>query len=129
MLFRSRNWNHITTPAVRVGTRLRIRDRDDDPTAEATSAQVKPDTDSDKPRLVLAETQPPVDQPVLDKPAGGMKKGAADRVPAKRTHTVKSGETLTDIARAHNVSADALRKLNNLRGGHITPGQKLLLPT
>jgi len=24
--------------------------------------------------------------------------------------------------------ADELRKLNNLRGGHVTPGQKLLLP-
>ena len=66
---------------------------------------------------------------MLDVPAGGTKqKATADRVPARKTHTVRAGETLLGIARTHNVSADELRKLNNLRGGHVTPGQKLLLP-
>ena len=128
-----KSWNHITTPGVKVGTRLRIRDRDD-AAAAPTSAQLKRDDADDSDRtgktpLKLVAVKPPVDQPVLDSPAGGSaKKASVDRVPARRTHTVRAGETLLDIARRHNVSADELRKLNNLRGGHVTPGQKLLLP-
>jgi len=126
-----KSWNHITTPGVKVGTRLRIRDRDDATSAE-TGARVKRDDadDSDKSDVKLAVAKPPVDEPVLDSPAGGApkKKGTVDRVPAKRMHTVRTGETLLEIARSHNVSADELRKLNNLRGGRVTPGQKLRLP-
>jgi membrane-bound lytic murein transglycosylase D len=125
-----KTWNHITTPGVKVGTRLRIRDRDDAATAE-TSAQVKRDgaDDSDASTTKLVASKAPVDEPVLDSPAGGtQKKSTVARVTARKTHTVRAGETLLEIARSHNVSADELRKLNNLRGGHVTPGQKLLLP-
>jgi membrane-bound lytic murein transglycosylase D len=124
-----KSWNHITTPGVKVGTRLRIRDRDD--AASETSVQVKSDRadDSDQTVVKLVASKAAVDEPVLDTPAGGAKSNAApERVPARRTHTVRTGETLLEIARSHNVSADELRKLNNLRGGHVTPGQKLLLP-
>ena len=123
-----KNWNHITTPGVKVGTRLRIRNSDDD-AATPTAVKVKRDDDSDKSTEKLAVAKPAVDEPVLDSPAGGApKKAEVERVPARKTHTVKAGETLLEIARSHNVSADELRKLNNLRGGHVTPGQKLLLP-
>jgi membrane-bound lytic murein transglycosylase D len=125
-----KGWNHITTPGVKVGTRLRIRDRDDAAPTQ-TSTQLKRDDgdDSDKVPLKLVAAKPAVDAPVLDSPAGGGKKKASvARVPARKTHTVRAGETLLEIARSHNVSADELRKLNNLRGGHVTPGQKLLLP-
>ena len=126
-----KGWNHITTPGVKVGTRLRIRDRDDDVSAAETSVQPKRDDadDSDQAAPKLAVAKPAVDPSALDAPAGGTKKKAGvDRVPAKRMHTVRAGETLLEIARSHNVSADELRKLNNLRGGHVTPGQKLRLP-
>ena len=130
-----KNWNHITTPGVKVGTRLRIRDRED-ATSSQTGAQVK-DTGDDSEATVVKEAssvkliavKSQVDKAALDAPAGGAKKaGSVDRVPARKTHTVRAGETLLEIARSHNVSADELRKLNNLRGGHVTPGQKLLLP-
>jgi membrane-bound lytic murein transglycosylase D len=146
-----KTWNHITTPGVKVGTRLRIRDND--AAASATSADVKDATDdtekttetekatvsdkstsseklsaSEKSSIKLVAVKPQVDQPVLDSPAGGSSKTSPDRVPALKTHTVRAGETLLEIARSHNVSADELRKLNNLRGGHVTPGQKLILP-
>jgi LysM repeat protein len=115
---------------VKVGTRLRIRDRDDAAASE-TSVRAKSDRadDSDQTAVKLVASKAAVDEPVLDTPAGGAKANAApSRVPARRTHTVRTGETLLEIARSHNVSADELRKLNNLRGGHVTPGQKLLLP-
>jgi LysM repeat protein len=141
-----KGWNHITTPGVKVGTRLRIRDND--ATTSQTSLQSKDVADdsektsasdkvpsgeklsaSEKSSIKLVAVKPQVDAPVLDSPAGGSgKPGAVDRVPVRKTHTVRAGETLLEIARSHNVSADELRKLNNLRGGHVTPGQKLLLP-
>jgi LysM repeat protein len=140
-----KGWNHITTPGVKVGTRLRIRDND--ATTSPTSLQSKDVADdsektsasdkvpsgeklsaSEKSSIKLVAVKPQVDAPVLDSPAGGNAKTTVDRVPARKTHTVRAGETLLEIARSHNVSADELRKLNNLRGGHVTPGQKLLLP-
>src|SRR5262245_30166548 len=125
-----KSWNHITTPGVKLGTRLRIRDRDDASSSQ-TSAKSDDGDGSDKADVKLAVAKPAVDEPVLDSPAGGTAKKkatAVDRVPAKRMHTVRTGETLLEIARSHNVSADELRKLNNLRGGRVTPGQKLRLP-
>jgi len=130
-----KNWNHITTPGVKLGTRLRIRDRED-AASSSTSMQVKDSGDDSEATVAreaasvkLIAVKSRLDQPVLDAPAGGSKKATAvDRVPARKTHTVRAGETLLEIARSHNVSADELRKLNNLRGGHVTPGQKLLLP-
>jgi len=130
-----KNWNHITTPGVKLGTRLRIRDRED-AASSSTGIQVKDSGDDSEATVAreaasvkLIAVKSRMDQPVLDAPAGGSKKATAvDRVPARKTHTVRAGETLLEIARSHNVSADELRKLNNLRGGHVTPGQKLLLP-
>jgi membrane-bound lytic murein transglycosylase D len=124
-----KSWNHITTPGVKLGTRLRIRDRDDASSSQ-TSAKSDDGDGSDKAAVKLAVAKPAVDEPVLDSPAGGTakKKATVERVPAKRMHTVRTGETLLEIARSHNVSADELRKLNNLRGGRVTPGQKLRLP-
>lgn len=40
-------------------------------------------------------------------------------------YTVKSGDTLTRIAREHNMSVDELRNINNLEGDAIRVGQQL----
>ena len=41
------------------------------------------------------------------------------------THIVKSGETLGLIAKAYGLTLTDLKKLNNIRGSRIYPGQKL----
>lgn len=43
-------------------------------------------------------------------------------------HRVRSGETLTEIARAYDVSLDRLQELNSLKSGRIMAGQQLVLP-
>lgn len=43
-------------------------------------------------------------------------------------YTVKSGDTLTKIARAHGVGVDALKSANGLSGSNIRIGQKLTIP-
>jgi len=45
------------------------------------------------------------------------------------THVVKSGETLTKIARQHGVTINALRNANNLRTDRLMVGQKLKVPS
>ena len=42
-------------------------------------------------------------------------------------HRVQSGDTLIEIARRYHVSTNSLRRLNNLSGDRIYPGQKLRL--
>jgi len=135
-----RAWNHVTTPGVKVGTLLVLKGAKD---AGRTAAKAEKDRAAKKDKSKPAsgsvddgasKSRVVADAATLDEPAGGDKadakvaKPAPDRVPASRTHTVRAGETLLDIARRHNVSADELRKLNGLRGGHVTPGQRLILP-
>jgi membrane-bound lytic murein transglycosylase D len=44
------------------------------------------------------------------------------------TYTVRSGDTLSDIASDHNVSVGALKRANGLRSSRIYPGKKLRIP-
>ncbi len=49
--------------------------------------------------------------------------------PPKRYHTVRSGDTLWDLARTYRTSVETLRRLNGLRRGAVLRlGQKLELP-
>ena len=57
-------------------------------------------------------------------PSGG---GGAAAASKPTTHTVRSGENLTTIARKHGVSVGNLRSWNNLSGSKIVPGQRLKL--
>lgn len=69
-------------------------------------------------------TTPPA-SPYSSPPAysGGAAAGGSGR-----TVTVKSGDTLTSIARRNNTSISALRSANTLSGDLIRIGQKLNLP-
>lgn len=47
--------------------------------------------------------------------------------PTAVTHTVKSGDTLWDIALAHNTTVENLREFNHLSSDALSPGQALLV--
>lgn len=101
-----RKWNRITTPTVRVGTRLRIR-----------ASEVASDS-------TVARSLP-----VTANPAAVASRTVTERVPpAGRTYTVREGDTLTQIAARHGVTVEALRKLNKLTSTNVQTGQKLKLP-
>ncbi len=53
---------------------------------------------------------------------------AADHNPIASTYTVRSGDTLYDIARTHGVTATALRRANGLSTSRIYPGKVLRIP-
>lgn len=48
-----------------------------------------------------------------------------DKKKKSKTYTVKSGDTLSNIAKRNGVSVDKLRRLNGISGSMIHPGQKL----
>ena len=54
---------------------------------------------------------------------------AADGDDARVVYRVKRGDTLFSIARAFEVTVDALRSWNRLRGSHISPGDRLTIQT
>jgi len=55
-------------------------------------------------------------------------RAAASHDAIASTHTVRSGDTLYDIALAHGVTATALRRANGLSSSRIYPGKILRIP-
>ncbi|MAL00823.1 MAG: hypothetical protein CL536_01535 [Alcaligenaceae bacterium] len=50
------------------------------------------------------------------------------RGPNLRTHVVRKGDTLYDLARRYSTSVGELRRLNNLKSTHLKLGQRLRVP-
>ena len=48
---------------------------------------------------------------------------------AARTHQVRKGESLWTIARRNDVSVDALKRANGMRGNSLKPGQRIRIPS
>ena len=61
-------------------------------------------------------------------PAANGASVAPDTGMGGETYTVKSGDTLTKIAKAHGTTIKAIRAENNLTTDHIKVGQKLKIP-
>ncbi|MCB9625917.1 MAG: LysM peptidoglycan-binding domain-containing protein [Sandaracinaceae bacterium] len=51
------------------------------------------------------------------------------RADASRTHTVRAGQTLGQIAQRYRVSVDDIKAANRMRGTRIRAGQELTIPT
>jgi len=80
-------------------------------------------------RVLEVSANAVADAGTLDAPAGVKKATAsAGKAKAVRMHTVRSGETITEIAGRYDVSVEALRKTNKLRTTKLLVGQKLKLP-
>ena len=60
--------------------------------------------------------------------AGAPKEETAYRSATARTHKVRSGETLWEIARNNDTTVEALQEANDLDGSTIRPGMELTVP-
>lgn len=88
-----RRWNHVTTPSVKRGTRLRIRNTDDAADSSRVGSQ-------------------PVTAP--SSVAAARAAEAAARPEPPRMHKVARGETLTSIAARYDVTVADLRRWNHM---------------
>jgi LysM repeat protein len=76
-----------------------------------------------RPGVMIGEATPPPAAPRL--PAE-----TVERANAGHTHTVARGETLTSIAKMHNVTVSELEKVNHIENDRkLQIGQTLLLPS
>ena len=109
-------WNRLKSTRVSRGMRLKLR------TPEAIAAD-----SSRNDSTQIAELKAP--KPRTSKPhlaAASPHRESPGR--ARVSHTVRSGETLSGIARQHGISVAALKKANDLGTSRIRAGQRLRLP-
>jgi LysM repeat protein len=88
------------------------------------SAIAKANPNADPTRLRIGQTLliPPSDAPQQ------AEEQPQELPPGVQMYTVKSGDTLTSIAKAHRTTVSAIRDLNELRTDRILVNQKLKIP-
>lgn len=102
-----RAWNTLAGDALKPGQRLSVHEPDAE-TVAADSAQI-------------ANLRAPVGRKATVSASKG-------KVSSRATHTVRKGETLSEIASQHGVSVSALRRANGIKGSVVRAGQRLKLP-
>ena len=110
-------WNRLKSARVTRGMRLKMRTSD---------AIVADGASSDSSQI--AELKVPKARHSKKHSATSSRRRSPGAT-ARATHTVRSGETLSGIARQHGVSLAALKQANGLATARIRPGQRLRLPT
>lgn len=98
-----REWNNLQSNSLEVGQRLTIH--------QSEAGAVKTTTNQPS----LSAPQPDTTQSII----------ATDTGVDTKNYIVKSGDTLYDIARAHNMSVAQLKALNNLTSNTLRVGQRL----
>lgn len=119
-----KEWNNMTRNSVRTGQVLRV-------TSSAAAAETSRPTASAKP-AEQAQTQTKSAASKNTSKASSQaqgKRGKKAAEPAKpATHSVKSGENLTTIARKYGTTVAEIQKANNMKGDELHPGDNLKLP-
>lgn len=112
-------WNNLTSPDLRIGQQIFVE-------APRTAAPPTPTpTPAPTPPSATTPTAPQPSAPTPTTPADRL---ALDREGPRYTyHTVRAGETLSGIARQHNISLTELRNFNNISGDVISVGQRLVV--
>lgn len=104
--------------SVRIGQLLKVPPRE-----ERRPGPVVVAVGESKPTLTRAETA------VVEAERREQAKPATkSKAKAPRTHKVRSGQTLSSIAKQYKVSVTSLRDANGIDGSHLAVGQKLKIP-
>jgi len=80
--------------------------------------------EGDRDLMTLPKTTPPPAAKLRTEP---VKSRETSGSPAGNVYVVRSGDTISKVAKAHGVSIDALRQANGLTGDKIKVGQKLII--
>lgn len=127
-----KSWNSLTRNAVRTGQMLRITTSAE--IADASGArEVAPAGKSYAQRQESTWTPEPKSSKAKTKARTNTESAsrkAKKKEPATPTsHSVKSGENLSTIAKKYGTTVAELKKTNNLKSDNLQPGDKLKLPS
>lgn len=106
-----KQWNNLTRNSVRTGQMLRV-------TADSAA--------SDAPRSTTRQNNASKDN--TRGKSQNKKDNARKQQPKATSHSVRSGENLTTIAKKYGVTVEELKKANNLRSDELHPGDNLKVP-
>ncbi len=116
-------WNNLDGTGVDAGTELVIYRLDAEQQTETLPA-----ADEEPEPAAEQETQTPTVtelEQMDEEERTSIVRQAADAPSASDTYTVRSGDTLYQIAREHDKNVNELRSMNNLQGDAIRVGQRL----
>lgn len=119
-----RSWNSLRRNAVRPGQKLHIETT----LAEVPAAKksVSKDVASTQNSQSTSKSSKKTSSRDTASSTKSSKKKKAEAKP--KVHEIKSGESLSTIARKHGVTVDELRKANNIKGDNIRAGSSLKIP-
>ncbi|MCH8485474.1 MAG: LysM peptidoglycan-binding domain-containing protein [Candidatus Cyclonatronum sp.] len=106
-------WNSLAAPDLRIGQQLFVEAPRSAPAAPP--AQPRP------------QESAPQESAPQESDSSGTQLELDREGPRYTYHTVRSGDTLSGIARQHGISLTELRNLNNIRGDVISIGQRLVV--
>ena len=116
-------WNNLTRNSVRTGQQLRITT-----TAEIAAATGATEVGTAPAAQASTAKTNGKNEGKNGTKANGGKTPAKKEPAAPTSHTVKSGENLSTIAKKYGTTAAELKKANGLTSDNIKPGDKLTLP-
>ena len=125
-----KEWNSLTRNSLRTGQMLRINTSR--VLAEANGAKTSNAVAAPAPRHkeLAQESASKKTAPAKEKKtAKDSKKKKKTEAAAPKSHTVKSGENLTTIAKKYGTTVEALKKANGLTGDALRAGDDLKLPS
>lgn len=117
-----KSWNNMTRNSVRTGQILKIT-TGSDIVAEAAPASQTQTANASAAGRKAQTAQNSTKKETKKETAAKAKKAAT------ASHSVKSGENLTVIAKKYGTTVAELKKTNNLKGDDIRPGQTLKVPS
>lgn len=127
-----KSWNNLTRNSVRTGQKLRVTA--DAALADASGAKevAQPKSHAPKTDNWKKDNTKNTADSKTDKKSKNTKaskgKEAAKKPAVPSSHTVKSGENLSTIAKKYGTTAAELKKVNGLKDDNIHPGDALKLP-
>jgi LysM repeat protein len=95
-----KRWNNLSSNNIRVGQKLKVGG-----SAASSKAKATKTTRGTKPVPL------------------------STAAPTSRTHVVRSGETLTSLAKRYGVSIQAIKNANDMSSSRLRAGQKIRIPT
>ncbi|MGM9815872.1 MAG: LysM peptidoglycan-binding domain-containing protein [Lepagella sp.] len=125
-----KGWNNLTRNSVRTGQMLRITTSRE--IADASGAKAVAPSKQETYASQSSTAQSPKKKKTDTTSASSKKKdkkGKKQEKKAATTHSVKSGENLSTIAKKYGTTVSELKKANGLKGDELHPGDKLKLPS